>query len=52
MWNHFIDNEGAAIDKVIDKEPIIIATRLKVVPFNGNITYKKPNLNIYIKIIL
>ena len=52
MWNYFIDYERAAIEKAIDKELTIIAARLKVAPFNGTITYKRPNLNLILTIIL
>lgn len=35
MWDQFIANELATISEVINRKPIIIAIRLKVISHNG-----------------
>ena len=35
MWDQFIANELATISEVINRKPIIIAMRLKVISHNG-----------------
>ena len=36
MWDQFVDNEAAEISKLVATKPVIIATRLKVVSYNGS----------------
>ncbi|KAK2643583.1 hypothetical protein Ddye_025346 [Dipteronia dyeriana] len=37
MWGQLIGNEAAEISKLITNKPVIVATRLKVVSYNGSI---------------
>ncbi|XP_057478605.1 replication protein A 70 kDa DNA-binding subunit B-like isoform X2 [Actinidia eriantha] len=35
LWDHFVTNEGHAIERLIKTNPIIVGLRLRVVPYRG-----------------
>ncbi|XP_050290272.1 replication protein A 70 kDa DNA-binding subunit B-like [Quercus robur] len=43
MWDQFIANESATISEVINRKPVIIVMRLKVVSHNGISLSTKPS---------
>ena len=35
LWDHFVTNEGHAIERLIKTNPVIVGLRLRVVPYRG-----------------
>ncbi|KAL5578975.1 hypothetical protein UlMin_011417 [Ulmus minor] len=52
MWDQFIENECAAIVKIIKTKPIIAAYRIRIVSFNGIFTFIFTVSNGFIYIII